>query len=155
MASCTSDVILEKSETERKKAQTTKEIEAQEKAVRDLDDQLKNNNEKIGQIEAKISEKNQELYNHVKESSSKSNGLGILSALVPFVGPIVKSIHDAKTGPEAAAKTQVLSSELTQLSIEKSSLMSKEWSIHVRMTDMQLKLASMKIENGKILGDTL
>ncbi|CAM4735130.1 hypothetical protein PO909_021344 [Leuciscus waleckii] len=150
VASCTSDVILEKSETEKKKAQTTREIEAQEKAVRDLEDQLKNNNEKIGQIEAKISEKNQELYNHVKESSSKSNGLSILSALVPFVGPIVKSISDAKTGPEAAAKTQVLSSELTQLSIEKSSLMGKEWSIQVRMTDMQLKLASMKIENGSI-----
>ncbi|XP_056108113.1 uncharacterized protein LOC130086032 [Rhinichthys klamathensis goyatoka] len=150
VASCTSDVILEKAETERKKAQTTKEIEAQEKAVRDLEDQLKNNSEKIAQIETKISEKNQELYNHVKESSSKSSGLGIFSALVPFVGPIVKSIYNAKTEPEAAAKTQVLSSELTQLSIEKSSLMGKEWNIQVRMTDMQLKLASMKIENGSI-----
>ncbi|XP_077067497.1 uncharacterized protein LOC143721149 [Siphateles boraxobius] len=150
VASCTSDVILEKAETEREKEQTTEEINTQEKVVRDLDDQLKNNTEKIRQIEAKISEKNQELYNHVKESSSKSNGLGIFSALVPFVGPIVKSIFGPKKNPEAAAKTQLLSSELTQLSIEKSSLMGKEWSIHVRMTDMQLKLAGMKIKNGSI-----
>ncbi|XP_048015572.1 uncharacterized protein LOC125248039 [Megalobrama amblycephala] len=150
VASCTSDVILEKTETEKRKAQTTKEIEAQETVVRDLEDQLKKNNEQIGQIEAKIAQKNQELQNHVKEASSKSNGLSLFAALVPFVGPIVKSIYDAKTGPGVAAKTQGLSSELSQLSFDKSSLMSKEWNIHVRMTDMQLKLASMKIENGSI-----
>ncbi|KAK9952596.1 hypothetical protein ABG768_018423 [Culter alburnus] len=131
VASCTSDVILEKAETEKKKEQTTKEIEAQETVVRDLEDQLKKNNEKIKEIEANIAQKNAELYNHVKDTSSKSNGLGLFAALVPFVGPIVKSIYDAKTGPGVAAKTQVLSSELSQLSIEKSSLMSKEWNIHV------------------------
>lgn len=151
VVSSTSDVILEKTETEKRKAQTTKEIEAQELVVKDLEDQLKNNNEKIKQIEANIAQKNAELYNHVKDTSTKSNGLGIFAALVPFVGPLVKSIFDAKTGSGVAAKIQVLSSELSQLSIEKSSLMNIEWNIHVRMTDMQLKLASMKIENGKIL----
>jgi len=151
VAACTSDVILEKAETERKKAQSTTEIEAQEKAVRDLEDQLKNNNQKIIQIETTIKQKNQELYNHVKATSKKSNDGGFLSALVPFVGAIANLFKNADDDSEAAAKAHVLSSELTQLSIEKSSLMGKEWSIQVRMMDMQLKLATMKIENGKIL----
>ncbi|XP_067292938.1 uncharacterized protein [Pseudorasbora parva] len=150
VASCTSDVILEKVETERRKAQCSQEMTAQENAVKDLEDQLKKNNEKIVQIETTIAQKNQELYNHVKASSSKSNRLGVFSSLVPFVGPIVKSIFDAKDAPDTAAKAQVLSSELTQLSIEKTGLMSKEWNIQVRMTDMQLKLASLKIESGSI-----
>ncbi|XP_039519069.1 uncharacterized protein LOC120473346 [Pimephales promelas] len=150
VAACTSDVILEKAETERKKAQSTTEIEAQEKAVKDLEDQLKNNNQKIIQIETTIKQKNQDLYNHVKATSKKSNDGGFLSALVPFVGAIANLFKNADDDSEAAAKAHVLSSELTQLSIEKSSLMSKEWSIQVRMMDMQLKLATMKIENGSI-----
>ncbi|KAK7117892.1 hypothetical protein R3I94_023191 [Phoxinus phoxinus] len=150
VASCTSDVIHEKAETEREKNQTTEEIEANEKVVRDLEDQLKTNNEKIAQIEATIKQKNQELYNHVKETSRKKSNGGFFSSLLPFVGAIVKLFEKADNGPESAAKTQVLSSELTQLSIEKSSLMGKEWSIHVRMTDIQLKLAGMKIKNGSI-----
>ncbi|KAK7117893.1 hypothetical protein R3I94_023191 [Phoxinus phoxinus] len=150
VASCTSDVILEKAETEKKKEQSSLEMIEHEKVVRDLEDQLKTNNEKIAQIEATIKQKNQELYNHVKETSRKKDDGGFFSALVPFVGAIVKLFENTDNDSEAAAKTQVLSSELTQLSIEKSSLMGKEWSIHVRMTDMQLKLACMKIENGSI-----
>ncbi|KAG1931148.1 uncharacterized protein LOC120473344 [Pimephales promelas] len=150
VASCSSDVILEKSLTEEKKAQTTTEIEAQEKAVKDLEDELKNNHQKIIQIETTIKQKNQDLYNHVKATSKKSNDGGFLSALVPFIEAVVKLFTKSDDDSEAAATVQVLSSELTQLSIEKSSLMSKEWSIHVRMTDMQLKLATMKIENGSI-----
>ncbi|KAF4095326.1 hypothetical protein G5714_024404 [Onychostoma macrolepis] len=34
--------------------------------------------------------------------------------------------------------------------MEKSNLRNKEWTIQVRLTDMQLKLASMKIEQGTI-----
>lgn len=122
---------------------------AHEKAVRDLEEQLKKNNEKNRQIEATIKQKNQELYNHVKKTSKKSDDGGFFAALVPFGGAIVKLFENDDNGSEAAAKTQVLSSELTQLAIEKSSLLGKEWSIQVRITDMQLKLACMKIENGK------
>ncbi|ROL43692.1 hypothetical protein DPX16_21853 [Anabarilius grahami] len=85
-----------------------------------------------------------------KETYANSNGLSFFAALVPFVVPIVESIYGAKTAPDVAVKTQDLSWELSELSIENSSLISMEWNIYVRMTDMQLKLASMKIENGSI-----
>ncbi|KAK7121207.1 hypothetical protein R3I93_022336 [Phoxinus phoxinus] len=148
VASCTSDVILEKAETENKKEQSSVEMVAHEQAVRDLEEQLEKNNKKFGEIEQMIQQKKNEIYNHVRATSKNPKKVGFFEALASIFTGTVKTNDD--DDPEAAAKTQVLSSELTQLSIEKSSLMSKEWSIHVRMTDMQLKLASMKIENGSI-----
>lgn len=48
VASCTSDVINEKTETENKLAQANKEIDALEKAVIDLNQELWKNNQEIG-----------------------------------------------------------------------------------------------------------
>ncbi|KAK2867470.1 hypothetical protein QQF64_023161 [Cirrhinus molitorella] len=150
VASCTSDVILEKTETEKKNKQTSQEIEALEKVVSDLQVELKKNAEELGRVEEKLEEKKREIDNHVRDSSRKSNGLTILAALVPFVGAFVKSIYDTAAGPDVAAKTQTLSNEISNLYAEKSSLRNKEWNIQVKLTDVQLKLASMKIEQGSI-----
>ncbi|KAK2867474.1 hypothetical protein QQF64_023165 [Cirrhinus molitorella] len=150
VASCTSDVINEKAETEKKIAQADKEIDALEKAVNDLNQELWKNNQEIGRLEATIAQKNNELQNHIRESSNRNNGLCIIAFLIPFVGPLIKSMHDAKTSQDVAAKTQVISGDLSRLSNEKSNLRNKEWNIHVRLTDMQLKLASMKLEKGSI-----
>ncbi|XP_016085755.1 uncharacterized protein [Sinocyclocheilus grahami] len=150
VASCTSDVINEKAETEKNLAQANKEIDALEKAVIDLNQELWKNNQEIGRIDGRIAQKNNELQSHIRESSNKNNGLCIMAILIPFVGPLIKSIHDAQAGQAVAAKTQAISSELSQLSNEKSNLRNKEWNIHVRLTDMQLKLASMKLEKGSI-----
>lgn len=154
VASCTSDVITEKDETDKKIQQTSQEIEVLQKVVKDIEEELKKNTTELGQVEANIEVKKQELQSHIRDSSSKSNGLGILAAIVPFVGAIVKSIYDTATGPGVAAKTQALSNELSQLCTEKSNLRNKEWTIQVRLTDMQLKLASMKIEQGESLSHT-
>ncbi|CAM4735126.1 hypothetical protein PO909_021346 [Leuciscus waleckii] len=148
VASCTSDVILEKSETEKKKEQGSVEMVAHEQAVRDLEEQLMKNLKQFGEIEEMIKQKKKEMYDHVKATSKKPKKVGFFDALASIFTGVTNTYGD--DDPQAAAKTQVLSSELTQLSIDKSSLMSKEWSIHVRLTDMQLKLASMKIENGSI-----
>ncbi|KAI2648201.1 50S ribosomal protein L29 [Labeo rohita] len=113
-------------------------------------DELWNNNQEIGRIEATIAQKNNELQNHIRESSNKNNGLSIMVCLIPFVGPLIKSIHQAQANQALAVKTQAISNELSQLSNEKSNLRNKEWNIHVRLTDMQLKLATMKLEKGSI-----
>lgn len=74
-----------------------------------------------------------------------------MAILIPFVGALIKSIHDAQAGQAVAAKTQAISNELSQLSNEKSNLRNKEWKIHVRLTYMQLKLASIQLEKGEML----
>ncbi|RXN20128.1 restin-like protein [Labeo rohita] len=150
VASCTSDVLNEKAETEKKLEQASKEVDALEKAVNALNQELWNNNQEIGRIEATIAQKNNELQNHIRESSNKNNGLSIMVCLIPFVGPLIKSIHQAQANQALAAKTQAISNELSQLSNEKSNLRNREWNIHVRLTDMQLKLATMKLEKGSI-----
>ncbi|RXN37741.1 restin-like protein [Labeo rohita] len=150
VASCTSDVLNEKAETEKQIEQASKEVDALEKAVIGLNQELWNNNQEIGRIEATIARKNNELQNHIRESSNKNNGLSFMVCLIPFVGPLIKSIHQAQANQALAVKTQAISNELSQLSNEKSNLKNKEWNIHVRLTDMQLKLATMKLEKGSI-----
>ncbi|XP_016325278.1 uncharacterized protein LOC107675446, partial [Sinocyclocheilus anshuiensis] len=150
VASCTSDVILEKAETDKKKKQTSQEIEALGKVVSGLEEELKKNFEDLRRTEEKIEEKQQVMQNHVRNASRTSNGLSILVALVPFIGAIVKSIHNTAVGPDVAAKTHALSNEISNLFSEKSDLRNKEWIIQIRLTNAQLKLASKNIEQGSI-----
>lgn len=110
VASSTSDVITEKAETE--KVETSSEIESLGKIVDKFQDDLKKIFEEIGETETKIQEKNAELQNHVSDICLKSHGLGILAAIVPFIGPIIKSIYDTSTAPGATAKTTALTNEL-------------------------------------------
>ncbi|KAF4095329.1 hypothetical protein G5714_024407 [Onychostoma macrolepis] len=144
VASFTSDVT-EKTETENKLAQANKEIDALEKAVIDLNQELWKNNQEIGQIEETIAQKNNELQCHIRESSNKNNGLCIMALLIPFVGPLIKSIYDSQAGQAVAAKPQAISNQLSQLSNEKPNLRIKEWNIHVRLTDMQLRLSDLSL----------
>jgi len=140
VASCTSDVILEKDETEKKNAQTTKEIEALEKVVRDLQMELRKTLEEIRQIESKMNR------SHGRIASRRRFGFSFLAAVVPFVGNIIKSIFQTRPSPNHA-----LANEKAHLAAQKSNLKSKEHNIQVKLTDVQLKLANKKAEKGKIL----
>lgn len=148
MATCTSDVIQEQKETEVKLTQHSDEITALEQAVAKLEEELKNNAQNVAGMEKKIEGKNVELQNHIKAVSRKSHGMGILAALVPFIGPLIKSIYDTVTAPGVAAQTQSLNAELSRLTSEKSNLQNKEWTIQVKQTDLQLQLATSKIKLG-------
>lgn len=150
VASCTSDVIQEKSETEKIKAQTSDEMKSHEKALKDFDKRRDLILKEIEKTEKKIKDKNGELQSHVSHVCRKSQGLGIMASVVPFIGPLIKSIYETASEPGAVAKTHALTSELSQLSSEKSDLRHKEWNIHVKMTDLQLRLATLKIQDGTI-----
>lgn len=138
MASCTSDVFREKAETDKKTAQATKEIEALEKVVRDLQMELRKTLEEIGQIEAKINRC------HGRFASRRMLGFSFFSAIVPFIGSVLKSIFGSKP-----ASNQALANEKAQLFAQKSNLKSREQSIQVRLNDVQLNLANMKTEKGE------
>ncbi|KAK2867472.1 hypothetical protein Q8A67_025589 [Cirrhinus molitorella] len=150
VGSCTSDVIKVKVETEKRLEKANEAIKEQEKAVRKEEEQLKKNSEEIRRIDEMIAQTNQELQNCIRQASRKRNRLGFITALVPFVGPLVNAIFGSKIDAGLAANIQALSNKLSQLSNEKSNLRNKEWNIHVRLTDLQLKLAGMKIAEGTI-----
>ncbi|XP_018930068.1 restin homolog [Cyprinus carpio] len=150
VASCTSDVFQEKTETEKQLTQTTEEIKSLEEAVANLEEELRKRAENINEIQKTIEEKNNELQNRIRDASSKNIGFGILTALVPFTGAIVSFIDDAVTGPGDAAQTQALNAELSRLMSEKSSLQKQESSIQVKLTDLQMQLANCKIRLGVI-----
>ncbi|ROL43689.1 hypothetical protein DPX16_21850 [Anabarilius grahami] len=139
VASCTSDVFQEKAETDTKNVQTTKEIEALEKVVRDLQMELRKTLEEIGQIEAKINQ------SHGRFASRRMFGFSFLAVIVPFVGSVLKSIFETRP-----VRNQALANEKAQLFAQKSNLKSREHNIQVRLNDVQLKLANMKTEKGSI-----
>ncbi|KAK2867473.1 hypothetical protein Q8A67_025590 [Cirrhinus molitorella] len=145
VASCTSDVINEKAETEKNLSQITKEIEALEKVVSGLQVELRKTLKEIGRIEAQIGEKNPQRFFHGKVASSKMSGLSILAVIVPFAGAIVKSISEPKTG-----HVRLLFNQRGRLHAQRLKLKNKQRNIQVRLTDAQLKLAKMKTEKGSI-----
>ncbi|XP_073688470.1 uncharacterized protein [Garra rufa] len=150
VASCTSDVIKEKSETEKKLNEVNVAIKKLENDVKQDEEQLKQNSEEIRRIDATMAQLNQELQECIRQASRKRRRLGFFTALVPFVGPLVNAIFGANIDAGLAAKIKALSDQLSQLSTEKSKLRNKEWTIHIRLTTLQLKLASLKIAEGII-----
>ncbi|KAL6485522.1 hypothetical protein MHYP_G00049140 [Metynnis hypsauchen] len=150
VATTTSDVVTEKKETEKRLSQLSKEIKAMTEETEKLDAELKKTTADLAETEKKIGEKNNELQNLVRDAAAKSSGLGVLAAVVPFIGPIVKSIYDAKTSPEIAEKTKALESELNRLTAEKISLKQKEWNLQIQTIDWRMKLAKLQIDKGTI-----
>lgn len=134
VASCTSDVFQKKAETDTKTAQVTKEIEALETVVRDLQMELRKTLEEIRQIEAKMNQ------------TQSRRMFGFLAAVVPFVGSVLKSIFETRP---------VRNNEKAQLFAQKSNLKSREQNIHVRLNDVQLQLANKKTEKGEVLSRSL
>lgn len=151
ITTCTDNVKTEKAETEKRLTDVNVAIKELEKEVKKEEEQLKENSEKIRQIDLAMAQINQEIQNCIRQASRKRNRLGFITALVPFVGPLVNSIFGAKIDAGLAANIQALSNKLTQLSNEKSNLRNKEWSIHVKLTTLQLNLANMKITEGEML----
>ncbi|KAK2870509.1 hypothetical protein Q8A67_024901 [Cirrhinus molitorella] len=150
VATCTSDVFHEQKETEKQQTQHSNEMKILEETIAKCEEELRKNTNKVEEMEKQIEEKNSELQSHIKSVSQKSNGMGILAALVPFIGPISKAIYDTVTAPGVAAQTQALNAEMTRLNSEKSNLQNKEWKIQVKLTDLQLQLANSKIQLGVI-----
>ncbi|XP_035384667.1 uncharacterized protein LOC118241791 [Electrophorus electricus] len=150
VATTTSDIITEKANTEAKSEQLSKEVQEMEGAIKTLEEKLAGVRNELEDTKRKIDAKNLELESYVRDVTSKSSGLGIFAAIVPFIGPIVKSIYDAATSPAAAAKIKALENQLNQLTSQKTALMNQQWSIEVQQIDLQMKLAKVKIDKGSI-----
>ncbi|XP_035385047.1 uncharacterized protein LOC118241842 [Electrophorus electricus] len=150
VATTTSDIITEKANTEATSEKLSQEVQEMEGAIKTLEEKLVGVRNELEDTKRKIDTKNRELESYVRDVTSKSSRLGIFAAIVPFIGPIVKSIYDATTSPAAAAKIKALENQLNQLTSQKTALMNQQWSIEVQQIDLQMKLAKVKIDKGSI-----
>ncbi|KAK9952872.1 hypothetical protein ABG768_016902 [Culter alburnus] len=133
---CTSDVFEEQNQTEGKLMKQTVEMKALEDALVKLELELKKNVSDMEEIDKKIEKNTQELQDLIKKNGNYRYSFfwGLFSFDRPY--------NDAAIRAKQA--------ELTPLVHEKDSLRNKGWNIKIKQTDLQLKLANCKIQQGVI-----
>ncbi|XP_067233786.1 uncharacterized protein [Chanodichthys erythropterus] len=150
VASSASDVIKEKDDTDKKITVQDNELKQTEKTLNDLKSELKKTTEELAKTEKRINSKTQQIQEFAKSITKTSKGLGIFSALVPFIGLIVKSIYDAVHDPENVAQMKALEVELNILIADKTALKQKEWQIQLQLIDWQMKATKASFDLGSI-----
>ncbi|XP_048030864.1 uncharacterized protein LOC125258079 [Megalobrama amblycephala] len=133
---CTSDVYEEQNTTEEKIKEHTVEMKALEDALAKLETDLKKNESDINAIEERIDKSTEELYYLI--INNRSYGYSIFWG---FFSRCRSYNDDAIRAKQA---------ELNSLVYEKNSLRNQGWSIKIKQTDLQLKLANCKIQLGEI-----
>ncbi|XP_056305877.1 uncharacterized protein LOC130217721 [Danio aesculapii] len=150
ISSATSDVVTEKSNTDKDIAKKDQELTATETTLNQQKSELQNVNAEIDQIEKKINDKSQEIQDFAKSMSQTSKGLGIFAAIVPFVGLLVKSIYDSVNDPKNIAKMKALEAELNNLIGDKTAAKQKQWQLQLRIIDWQMKVATASFDRTSI-----
>ncbi|XP_026054733.1 uncharacterized protein si:dkey-7i4.24 [Carassius auratus] len=150
VASSTSDVIKEKIDTDKKITEQDHEMKQTENTLNDLKSKLQKNTEELAEVERKINCKSQEIQEFARSITQKSKGLGIFAAIVPFIGPIVKSIYDAVHDPEDIARMKALEAELNNLIADKTALKQKQWQLELQVIDWQMKFAKANFDRNSI-----
>ncbi|KAF4115368.1 hypothetical protein G5714_002857 [Onychostoma macrolepis] len=140
VASSTSDVVKEKTDTDKKIKEQNHEMKQTENTLNDLKSKLKINTEELAEVERKINSKSQEIQEFARSITQKSRGLSILAAIVPFVGLIVKSIYDAIHDPEHIAHMKALEAELNNL----------QWQLDLQVIDWQMKYTKATFDRHSI-----
>ncbi|XP_030641430.1 uncharacterized protein LOC115821778 [Chanos chanos] len=150
VATTTSDVITEKTETDRKIQAQTQEAELAENTLQRLRSDLQQVTADLIAKEQEINDKNSELEQLVRDISKRSTGLGILSAIVPFLGAIISSAIQAAKSPGDKAKIQALQNKINLLVSDKTALKQREYTLQNEVFSWQMKEAKAKMELGSI-----
>ncbi|XP_067234670.1 chromosome partition protein Smc-like [Chanodichthys erythropterus] len=150
VASSTSDVVKEKDDTDKKITVQGEELKQAESALNELKSLHQTTIKELAETEKKINSKSQEIQEFARSITQTSKGLGIFSALVPFIGMIVKSIYDAVHDPENIAQMKALEAELNILIADKTALKQKEWQTQLQLIDGQMKAAKARFDKNSI-----
>ncbi|XDV48214.1 hypothetical protein PO909_017666, partial [Leuciscus waleckii] len=150
VASAASDVYQEKEETEKNIAKQDKELKGIKEALVSMIQLRDNKTKELAEVEEKINSKNQEIEVLVASITKSSKDLGIVAAVVPFIGAIIKSIYDAVKSPGQVAQLKALEAELKILSDEKSDLKQKQWQIQLQIINQQMLAAKASFERNSI-----
>ncbi|KAK9952881.1 hypothetical protein ABG768_016911 [Culter alburnus] len=150
VALCTSDVIKEKIDTDKKITEQDQELKQTEITLNGLKCELKKVTEELAETEKKINSKIQEIQNFARSITQTSRGLGIFAALVPFIGLLVKSIYDAVHDPKNIARMKALEAELNIFIADKTALKQKQWQLQLKIIDWQMKAAQASFDRSSI-----
>ncbi|XDV48121.1 hypothetical protein PO909_017595, partial [Leuciscus waleckii] len=141
VVSATSDVIQEKEDTDKKITEQDQELKLIKKNLNDMKSELQETTDELAETEKKISSKNHEIQEYARSITQKSRCLGIVAAIIPFIGPIVKSIYDAVHDPGQVAHLKALAAQLNILIADKTALKQKQWQVQLQIIDWQMKVA--------------
>ncbi|KAK9952871.1 hypothetical protein ABG768_016901 [Culter alburnus] len=165
VATTTSDIITEKEETEKKQQEQTSEMEALQKIIDALEENLGKISKEIEDYEKKIEVKNAEIQKFIssitdtkEEQTTQMPGVtpmmgssvAIFSMMVPFVESVIGYISKMVMATSQESMVKSLCDGLSELTGAKQRLKEQEWDIQNKLMDNQLKLAKLKIENGQL-----
>ncbi|XP_030641434.1 uncharacterized protein LOC115821783 [Chanos chanos] len=150
VATTTSDVITAKVETDELIESVGNELEAAEAILNQYKAKLEKITDDLVTVERKLNDKSHELEKLVKDISGKNTAVGIVTSLVPFVGPLINAIYKAATEPGDKAKIKALETEINRIISEKSELRQKEWDLQNEVISLQMKVAKLRINLGSI-----
>ncbi|XP_039512314.1 uncharacterized protein LOC120467830 [Pimephales promelas] len=150
VSSAASDVIQEKEETNKNKAKQDQELKENEEALGNMTQLWNDKTKEIVEIDQKISSKTKEIQDYVRSITETDRDLGIVAAFVPFIGAIIKSIYDRVKDPDQVAHLKALEAELNVLIAEKTVLKQKQWQLQLQIIDWQMKVARASFERNSI-----
>ncbi|XP_016119895.1 uncharacterized protein [Sinocyclocheilus grahami] len=158
----TSDISAEKQETEMKQKKQTSEMEALQKIVKGLEENLRNINKKIEGSEKKIDEKHAEIQKFINKITSTNDEqtpagtptmgskVSIFSMMVPFAESVIGYIWEMVKSSSDEKAIKAFNTALSSLTSAQQHLKEEEWKIQNKLMDNQLQLAKLKMENGQI-----
>lgn len=111
--------------------------------------QLDKISEDLTVVENKIIEKTIELTSLIRELSKRNAGLGVLSALVPFIGAIISSSVKTAKNPEDQAKIKALETEIMTLVSDKNLLKQQAFTLEMKLVDVRMTEAKATFDLGK------
>ncbi len=156
VAASTSDIITVKDETEQKQKQQTVEMEALQKIVKDLEENLQNINKKTEDSEKKIEQKNAEIQQFIskitdakeEQTSKMGSKVSWYSKIMPFAGSVYDYLCKLVKSHSDKIVIEAFNTSLSTLTKEQQRLKEQQWKIQNKLMDKQLQLAKLKIEDG-------
>ncbi|XP_066525996.1 chromosome partition protein Smc-like [Hoplias malabaricus] len=150
VATTTSNIITEKKETEVALQRLSEEQQAIKDSLKKLEEQLKDTNAETEEIQRKIDAKNNQLQREKRDFEVNNAKIGLMTAMVPFFGPIIKSVVNSNFPPEAIANIKRLEAELNGLHSSKASAKQRAWDLQVQLIDKRKSLAKIQTDQGII-----
>lgn len=141
-------------------------MEALQKIVDGLEENLGKISKETEDHEKKIEEKNAEIQRFISSITSNKeekrsltpdvtpmmgSSVAIFSMMVPFVESVMSYICKMVMATSHESMIKTLQGGLSELTRAQQRLKEQEWNIQNQLMDNQLKLAKIKIENGETL----
>ncbi|XP_039512315.1 uncharacterized protein LOC120467831 [Pimephales promelas] len=144
VSSAASYVIQEKEETDKNNAKQDQELKENEEALGNMTQLWNDKTKEIVEIDKKISNKTKEIQDYVRSITETDGDLDIIAAFVQFIEPIRKRIYGLVKNPKQVAHMKALEAELNILIANKTDLKQKQEQDQLQIIDWQKKVARLR-----------